>query len=163
MHQPYCLSVQEIGRAGRDGQYAEALTLVSEPTGWLDSDDKQRVQFFQDSTRSHYRAVQELVHVIPNQGDVSAIAREFKHGAIALSLLHSAGQLQWNDPFHYTLVSRDVPNLSSQDYSVRQMAQFLTTRICRWQFTLKAFGFAKEAETLAAGCGHCDRCLAHQR
>ncbi|MFM6277439.1 MAG: helicase-related protein, partial [Dolichospermum sp.] len=41
-HPPYLLSeyVQEIGRAGRDGKPADVLTLVSEPTGFLDSEDK---------------------------------------------------------------------------------------------------------------------------
>ncbi|MFN9940924.1 MAG: helicase-related protein, partial [bacterium] len=39
--------VQEIGRAGRDGKPAEALTLISEPTGFLDAEDKQRQQFFE--------------------------------------------------------------------------------------------------------------------
>lgn len=38
--------VQEIGRGGRDGKKAEALTLISEPTGWLAPEDKQRQRFF---------------------------------------------------------------------------------------------------------------------
>jgi ATP-dependent DNA helicase RecQ len=38
--------VQEVGRAGRDGNRAEALTLVSEPTGWLEPGDRQRAKFF---------------------------------------------------------------------------------------------------------------------
>ncbi len=40
--------IQEIGRGGRDGKPAEALTLISEPTGWLNPEDKQRNQFFAD-------------------------------------------------------------------------------------------------------------------
>uniref|UniRef100_A0ACD5H158 Helicase-related protein n=1 Tax=Desertifilum tharense IPPAS B-1220 TaxID=1781255 RepID=A0ACD5H158_9CYAN len=46
-HAPLLLSeyVQEVGRAGRDGKPAEALTLISEPTGWLDGEDKQRRAF----------------------------------------------------------------------------------------------------------------------
>ncbi|MGL6284792.1 MAG: RecQ family ATP-dependent DNA helicase, partial [Microcoleaceae cyanobacterium] len=38
--------VQEVGRAGRDGQLATALTLVSEPTGLLDTGDRQRWRYF---------------------------------------------------------------------------------------------------------------------
>lgn len=53
-HAPLLLSeyVQEVGRAGRDGKLAEALTLISEPTGWLDCDDRQRQQFFSSSGRN---------------------------------------------------------------------------------------------------------------
>jgi ATP-dependent DNA helicase RecQ len=47
-HAPWRLSeyLQEIGRAGRDGKVAQALLLASEPTGWLDSSDRRRWQFF---------------------------------------------------------------------------------------------------------------------
>jgi ATP-dependent DNA helicase RecQ len=47
-HAPWRLSeyLQEIGRAGRDGKMAQALLLASEPTGWLDSSDRRRWQFF---------------------------------------------------------------------------------------------------------------------
>jgi ATP-dependent DNA helicase RecQ len=156
-HAPTLLSeyVQEVGRAGRDGKFAEALTLVSEPTGWLDSEDKQRAQFFQESVRSQYRSAHQLLNLIPSQGEVSAIAREFKHGAVALSLLHSTGQLEWDDPFHYRLVSTDSPQLHAVGKTNR-MQQFLNTRRCRWQFLLEAFGFGDDAQGMQ--CGHCDRC-----
>jgi ATP-dependent DNA helicase RecQ len=164
-HAPTLLSeyVQEIGRAGRDGKPADTLMLVSEPTGILDPDDAQRFKFFQDSVRSHHQMVQQIIHTLPERGEVSAIAHDFKHGAVALSLLHSAEQLQWDDPFHYVITSRTVPQFPSQKTAVQQMTRFLTTKECRWQFTLKAFGFAEEAETLGAGCGHCDRCVANQK
>ena len=46
-HPPLLLAeyVQEIGRAGRDGKPSKALLLMSEPTGWLDPEDKQRQRF----------------------------------------------------------------------------------------------------------------------
>ena len=49
LHAPALLAeyIQEVGRAGRDGKPAEALTLVSEPTGLLDPSDQQRLRFFQ--------------------------------------------------------------------------------------------------------------------
>lgn len=53
-HAPLLLSeyVQEMGRAGRDGKPATALTLISEPTGWLDPTDRQRQQFFSSSCKN---------------------------------------------------------------------------------------------------------------
>lgn len=50
-HAPSLLSeyVQEIGRAGRDGKQSVALMLISEPTGWLDPEDKQRQRFLRIS------------------------------------------------------------------------------------------------------------------
>ncbi|MDX2215770.1 MAG: ATP-dependent DNA helicase RecQ [Oculatellaceae cyanobacterium bins.114] len=158
-HAPVLLSeyVQEVGRAGRDGKPADALTLVSEPTGWLDPEDKQRLNFFQERVRSQQRLAQELVNQLPAKGDVNAIDQQFKQGAIALSLLHSSGQLEWQDPFRYVLTSTKTPQFPQQEQGAQQMLQFLTTPECRWRFLLAAFGFAKESQSMR--CGHCDRCL----
>ncbi len=157
-HAPHLLSeyVQEIGRAGRDGKPAEALTLVSEPTGWLDSEDQQRQQFFQEKMRSQQQTAQQLIKKLPKQGEVNTVAREFPDGAMALSLLHSSGQLNWLDPFHYTIQPGISKQLGTQLHAAKQMHQYLTTKQCRWQFLLTAFGFDKEAANWR--CGHCDRC-----
>ncbi|MBD2124073.1 ATP-dependent DNA helicase RecQ [Trichocoleus sp. FACHB-262] len=160
-HVPFLLSeyVQEIGRAGRDGEPAIALTLVSEPTGWLDSGDKQRRQFFADKLRSQQQIASQLIHKLPRQGTVEAVSRQFPDGAIALSLLQAAGQLRWQDPFHYAIASTSQNSTTLnqlQTQAITQMTDYLGTRQCRWQFLLSAFGFAAEATNLR--CGHCDRC-----
>jgi ATP-dependent DNA helicase RecQ len=157
-HAPFMLSeyVQEIGRAGRDGKPAHALTLVSEPTGWLDPADKQRWQFFDDQLRSLQATAQKLAHQLPSQGSVEAVAQQFPAGAIALSLLHSTGQLTWLDPFHYAIAPANPSAPKTELNSTRPMSHYLNTRHCRWQSLLQAFGFAAEAENLR--CGHCDRC-----
>jgi ATP-dependent DNA helicase RecQ len=166
--------IQEVGRGGRDGKPADALTLVSEPTGWLNPEDKQRRQFFVNKMRSQYQDAQQLVKKLPPQGEVATVARQFPNGAIALALLHSAGQLEWLDPFHYrkhhSVESRTLVQLHSIQQQVQsQMTQYLTTRECRWQFLLQAFGFTKEAALLKcdreAGRGSiclCDNCLRHK-
>lgn len=148
--------VQEVGRAGRDGNRAEAITLVSEPTGWLDPSDRQRRQFFEAQTQKLRQQAQRIVDQIPQEGDVRDISREFQQGAIALSWLHSSGQLDWLDPFRYRL--RSQPSQSqSQEAAAQQMHQFLHSRRCRWVMILEQFGFRTEAQRLQA-CGHCDNC-----
>jgi len=150
--------VQEVGRAGRDGQLAIALMLVSEPTGWLDSEDQQRWQFFQQQTQKQYQAAKALIRKLPETGEVAAVRRQFKDGAIALSLLHQVGGLEWTDPFHYVMQGRSRLGQfgRSNHQATQQMRRYLTTRTCRWQFLLAAFGFEAEATNFC--CGHCDSC-----
>ncbi|MGV0025281.1 RecQ family ATP-dependent DNA helicase [Phormidesmis priestleyi] len=151
-HAPFLLSeyVQEMGRAGRDGKLATALTLAS---GWLDQADKQRWEFFEQQTRSQHQTAQQLARRLPKQGTVEEVTKQFKEGAIALSLLHSTQQLTWTDPFHYVIHStRPHAPLNS----TQSMRDFLKTRHCRWQFLLQAFGFEKDAEGFR--CGQCERC-----
>ncbi len=158
-HAPLLLSeyVQEVGRAGRDSQPATALTLLSEPTGLLDPEDKQRRQFFEQQMQKQQRLAQQLVSKLPSQGEVGAIARQFPNGALALSWLHGANQLQWQDPFHYhlTLNAPGEPLSVAHHHAAQQMLQFLRSRHCRWQFLLNAFGFPP---TETYRCGTCDNC-----
>jgi ATP-dependent DNA helicase RecQ len=158
-HVPVLLSeyVQEIGRAGRDGQPAEALSLVSEPTGWLDAEDRQRQRFFLIKEQKYRQLAQQLARQLPTQGQVNTVTHQIKTAPIALSLLHSTGQLEWTDPFHYVINRSTSPQPVLQDQATQKMTQYLVTRQCRWQFLLSAFGFP---DALSTGCGHCDRCLA---
>lgn len=153
VHAPTLISeyVQEVGRAGRDGLPSQALTLVSEPTGWLDPEDQQRQKFFIEQGRSQQRKAQQLLRQLPTAGDIQTVTREFPDSAIALALLHRAGQLQWQDPFHYKILSTAALSAPEPDPS---MPHYLRTRRCRWQFLLDAFGFPKSEFK----CGHCDRC-----
>lgn len=151
--------VQEVGRAGRDGKPAIALMLASEPTGLLDGADQQRWQFFTQQAQKQYRRAKDLIRKLPESGEVAAVSRQFEDGAIALSLLHQAGLLEWTDPFHYVIHARSRwPQLGrSNQQAAHQMKRFVTIRTCRWQFLLAAFGF--EAEAAHWRCGHCDNCL----
>ncbi len=152
--------IQEVGRAGRDGKPAEALTLVSECTGFLDPEDRQRREFLIQQQRSLSRRALELGKKLPKQGSIDEVARKYKEGAIALSLLHSQNQLQWLDPFHYIISSNSSQPLKIDNHATQIMAKYLTTRSCRWHFLLQAFGFEREAKQLLKNlkCGHCDRC-----
>lgn len=163
-HAPCLLAeyIQEVGRAGRDGQPAQALTLASEPTGVLEPSDQRRSRFFRQQAQKLRQRASQLSGMIPPTGEIAVVQREFREGAIALSYLHSQGRLQWIDPFHYRLVTvHDQPSkpqpLSQQTLDDRAMAQYLHGRACRWQFLLAQFGFRGEAQRLGP-CGHCDRC-----
>lgn len=154
--------LQEIGRAGRDGNPATALTLVSEPTGLLYPEDKQRERYFTQKLRQQYQKARQLMKQIPTEGNVATVEQMSPDGLIALSLMHSLGQLEWRDPFHYQLLSQNqkataTPKLLKQP---KQMQQYLATRHCRWQFLLDAFGFKQQAKGFR--CGHCDRCLGNK-
>ncbi len=162
-HVPLLLSeyVQEIGRAGRDGERSQILALVSEPTGWLDPSDKERQQFFEKKLQTQRRIAQQLATQLPKQGEVSTVSRQFKDGALALAWLHGTGYLHWQDPFHYVLRSTkqraEQEDLGNFDASAaRQMTNYLHTSQCRWRYLLHSFGFTHEASTMR--CGHCDNC-----
>lgn len=147
--------LQEVGRGGRDDKQADALTLISEPTGWLDPEDKQRRRFFSSKLQKQIRQAQKIAKSIPPEGNIETVS--MRGGNIALALLHSAGYLEWQDPFHYRLVQEArLPSFERRQRSPAQMTQYLRTRQCRWQFLLAAFGFVEESTGFR--CGHCDNC-----
>ena len=157
-HPPYLLSeyVQEIGRAGRDGKPADVLTLVSEPTGFLDDGDKQRQKFFEQQLQLQQQRARKLVKKLPPQGEINSVIKEFPNSAVALSLLHSNGQLEWLDPFHYSISSQSGKPAQTQLKAAKQMTEYLRIKKCRWRFLLNAFGF--ETPIVNWRCGHCDNC-----
>lgn len=158
-HAPLLLSeyVQEVGRSGRDGRPATALALISEPTGWLDAADQQRWQAFLEKERSQRQTAQEIARKLPAQGNHEAVTKQFRQaGALALALLHSSGQLHWQDPFDYVLQLDHALKPLEQSSATQQMHHYLHTQACRWKYLLEAFGFSQQATGWQ--CGHCDRC-----
>ena len=162
-HPPLLLSeyVQEVGRAGRDGKPAIALSLVSECTGWLDPTDQQRRQYFLQQLRQQYQEAQAIVSRLPLQGDLREITPQCPQAPQALSLLHSSGQAEWIDPFRYRLHRGKVTQnpVQSQQQAAQEMQRYLVTFSCRWQSILQAFGFGDHP----FACGHCDRCQRSHR
>ena len=161
-HPPHLLSeyLQEIGRGGRDGLAAETLTLVSEPTGWLDPTDQQRRNFFNQQREKQARQAQAIAQQIPREGDIFSLKKKFSDAEISLAFLHQIGQLEWLDPFRYQLHSisqtqKTVTGSSQDRLSGKSMQQYLYTKTCRWAFLLTAFGLSDKANFK---CGHCDRC-----
>ncbi|MDJ0662467.1 MAG: RecQ family ATP-dependent DNA helicase [Crocosphaera sp.] len=161
---PFLLSeyLQEIGRGGRDGKKTNTLTLISEPTGWLDPSDQQRHQYFLKQLQKKYQQTKQYFKQIPRQGNIITLKQEVPTIEIILSLLYRWEKLRWIDPFNYKLTA----NLSSlpinqiikkSQQESQQMKQYVMTRSCRWQYILNAFGFIQEAKGFK--CGHCDNCL----
>jgi ATP-dependent DNA helicase RecQ len=154
--------LQEIGRAGRDGKIARALTIACEPTGWLYPADRQRHKYFLDRLQSQYDEAAKIAAKLPPQGAINAIERQFSQGSIALSLLHSSGQLHWLDPFSFqrrssTIDPDAIARLQQQQAKIYQhIPAYLTTKGCRWQYLLTAFGKPRSHNWQ---CGKCDRCL----
>jgi ATP-dependent DNA helicase RecQ len=160
-HAPELLGeyVQELGRGGRDGKPAKALTLISEPTGLLDPEDKQRSQFFAGKLAQQYRQAQQLAKQIPHQGNIAKLKEQYPEAEITLGILHSLGLVVWSDPFNYRKQSSlaTVDSLAgSQKVHQTRMQQYLQTKGCRWQYLLQAFGFSQEAQGFT--CGTCDNC-----
>lgn len=148
--------VQEVGRGGRDGKPANALSLVSEPTGLLAPEDKQRWQFFEQKAQQLHKSALHLVRQIPTEGNIDEVRRKFSGSDQALALLHRNGQLRWQDPFTYRLEKTGKNHTDKQPSSATVMKRYLFTRRCRWQVLLEAFGFGEEAKGMR--CGQCDRC-----
>jgi ATP-dependent DNA helicase RecQ len=147
-HPPLTLSeyIQEIGRAGRDDKPAEALMLVSEPTGLLDDSDRQRVNFFLQQQQKTQQQALALLPKLPRQGNFAEVSQLHPDAAIALGLLHRSGHLIWHTPFVY-----EICNLPNQSQTLKQklgdqsaiakMEAYIRVKGDRWAFLLNAFGF----------------------
>jgi ATP-dependent DNA helicase RecQ len=149
--------VQEMGRAGRDGQPAIALSLVSEPWGWIDPSDRQYRKFIDQQWRSQCQTAQKLIPHLPPQGDIRRLSKIHPQVEIALALLHREGRLSWQDPFHYQ-IQPPPPGQCFNPHPTdpQQWVDYLQTQGCRWQFLLQAFGFTTESQNFR--CQHCDNC-----
>jgi ATP-dependent DNA helicase RecQ len=172
-HPPFLLSeyLQEIGRAGRDGAPAEAVALMSEPSGWLDSQDRDRLRFFERKLMQTHQSTLALLNHLPSHGHINEInqIKEIKEikgdrqGEIALGLLHRLEQLEWSDPFHFQLKSgasvsaQRLRALQKEQHQQSQaMSRYLNGRSCRWRFLLAYFDV--EFPSPDWRCLHCDRC-----
>jgi ATP-dependent DNA helicase RecQ len=155
-HPPLTLAeyLQEIGRAGRDGQMSQTLLLASEPTGLLDPTDRQRREGFLKKMRSQSQLAQTLAKQLPKEGYLPDIIKQEPQAEMALAVLHTQGQLVWVDPFHYRLEATHRTFTESSPQT--SIEAYLSERGCRWRFLLGAFGFGREAQGLR--CGGCDRC-----
>ncbi|MFM7888960.1 MAG: hypothetical protein ACKPCM_20200 [Pseudanabaena sp.] len=153
-HPPLTLSeyIQEIGRAGRDDKPAEALMLVSEPTGLLDDSDRQRVSFFLQQQQKLQQQAQLLLPQLPRRGNFAEVAQRNPDAAITLGLLHRAGNLVWLTPFEYEI--RNLPQQQKLKQSVgvertiAQMQDYIRVKNDHWAFLLNNFGFEEEAKLL---------------
>lgn len=160
-HSPSVLAeyIQEVGRAGRDGKPSQAISLVSEATGFFNPEDQQRTKFFLASLQQQIRQAEKLTAKLPLKGNLCDLKQD--QIDLTLAILHSTGQLHWHDPFTYERQGNLNPKalaqlMQQQTQSFRAMQQFWQQKNCRWQYLLGQFGFTAEAKQFR--CGHCDRC-----
>lgn len=150
--------IQEVGRAGRDRDPAEALMLVSEPTGILDGSDRAQREFYINTAIKQQQQAQILLAKLPRQGKYPDLKAQFSNLGLVLGLLHSVGQLVWHDPFEFEILCQSSFRFPPPDrLPLVEMQNFIYTKTCRWAFLVQAFGCEQEAKTLR--CGKCDRCL----
>ncbi len=152
--------IQEVGRGGRDGKPTEALTLISEPTGFLNPEDRQLRQFFLQKLEKEYQKALQISAQIPPHGNLDLLKRKYADCQLYLAILNSAKQLIWPDPFSYQFIAKTSPKsvkylMDRQRKLDRQTRDYLKTKQCRWGFLLTAFGFNKNRNFR---CGHCDNC-----
>ncbi|MDX1978435.1 MAG: RecQ family ATP-dependent DNA helicase [Pseudanabaenaceae cyanobacterium bins.68] len=154
--------IQEVGRAGRDRALAEALMLVSEPTGLLDGSDRAQREFYLSAAAKQQQQAQALLTKLPRRGSYTELSPQFANLDLLLGLLHSANQLIWHSPFEFEILCSPNFQFAPPDRSpLLEMQDFINTKTCRWAFLVKAFGFSHEAQNLK--CGICDRCLAQAK
>ena len=162
---PFLLSeyIQEIGRGGRDGRLTESMTLISEATGWLNPEDKQRQNFFLQQQVKEYLKAQRFLKQLPKTGNINQLfsSNESRVNNLYLAILHSCNQLIWlsNDTFQLTVnqPEKAIQNLIDRQKKLsKQTYKYLTTKQCRWYFLLSAFNFYPNPNFR---CGRCDNCL----
>jgi ATP-dependent DNA helicase RecQ len=152
--------IQEIGRGGRDGNPTEILTLISEPTGFFNPEDRQLRQFFLEQIEKKYQKALEIASQIPQASSLDYIQKKYPNYELYLAILNSGNKLIWPDPFSYKIIEKVSPNslrfLRDRQRKLNQQTRdFLYTKQCRWQFLLTAFGLNRNDHFK---CGHCDNC-----
>ena len=154
--------IQEIGRGGRDGKLSETFTLVSEATGWLNPEDKQRRSYFLGQQIKQYQLAQRFLTQIPPTGNINQLFnQDDRHSQLYLAILHSCQQLTWIDPYTYRLTLNQPHKaikslIDRQKKLTQQTHKYLTSKHCRWNFLLYAFNFPVRNNFR---CGKCDNCL----
>lgn len=106
--------IQEIGRGGRDGILTEVITLMSEASGWLNPEDKNRREYFLNQQIKLYQQAERFLKEIPTRGNIEELSKKINNPnyQLYLSILNSSQQLQWIDPYNYCL------NLSKTHQSI---------------------------------------------
>ena len=162
---------QEVGRAGRDGDPADAVLL-------FDRRDRRVQQFF---LARRYPTADELARVHGVLADaaqplpVPAVAAALEdlpraHVAVALEALLGAHAVR-ADRHHAWSAEAAAPQAARFDEvaaayeqradrdreALERMVFYAQTGLCRWRVLLEHFG---EVPPFADGrCGHCDNCL----
>ncbi|GAA5152497.1 ATP-dependent DNA helicase RecQ [Amycolatopsis dongchuanensis] len=156
---------QQIGRAGRDGEPAEALLFYRpEDLGLQRFLTARRLD--EEGVREVAEAVREADGPVAPQDVDEAVDQSHRRAMNNLNLLEQADVVEVRDgEFDYRDDAPEDPTEEVSEVSEKQkeldrtrlevMRQYADTQSCRRQFLLGYFG-----ETLAEPCGNCDTCEA---
>jgi ATP-dependent DNA helicase RecQ len=154
---------QQIGRAGRDGEHADAL-LFFRP-------EDLGLQRFLTSHKLDEEGVREVAEAVrEHEGPVATqeiddeVDQSHRRAISNLNLLEQAGVVEVRDgEFDYRNDAPEDPSERVAEVAEKQkeldrtrlevMRQYAETQSCRRQFLLGYFG-----ETLGEPCGNCDTC-----
>lgn len=166
--------IQGIGRGGRDGEVAQAITLTSQPTGWwgflplgwlwnwLNPTERNAQKHYLSRLQKQYDEALRIARHLPAQGRLEHRPDQTQLAA-ALALLHRLGLLRWEDPYTYRLDKQRLTQLRvrPRDEGLQAINAYLRTQECRWLFLVRALGLEQEGDPLP--CGHCDNCRRARR
>jgi ATP-dependent DNA helicase RecQ len=161
--------IQGIGRGGRDGGQAEAITFTSQPTGWwgklpvgwlfnwLNPTELNAQRHYLDQLQKQYHQAQKAAQTLPPKGTLEKL-KDNPQAAAALALLHRVGALHWDDPYTYRILKEQLAQINVQpsDMGLKAINAYLKSDQCRWWFLVQALGLEQEGDPLP--CGHCDNC-----
>ena len=156
---------QEAGRAGRDGESAEAILFFCEGDLGL-----RRFQMGSGEagirTATHLAAAlddMQAKHIeeVEEQLDVSrstlrrSLSQLEEAGALSMD---AHGEIQMREHLNLRVLKRELSRVDEKAHDwdksrLEMMSQYAQTHECRSQFVLGYFG-----EELAHPCGHCDNC-----
>jgi ATP-dependent DNA helicase RecQ len=85
---------------------------------------------------------------LPRKGSFTEVTKLHPDAAIALGLLHRAGNLIWHDPFEYEILDRNPKvkldgDRTGDQRAIAQMQNYIRVKGDRWTFLLNTFGFDK--------------------
>jgi len=139
---------QEIGRAGRDGEPAEAILFYS-------SKDLAIHKFFAGGSRISEEKVRRFAEAIESGADVAHL-REIT-GLSKAKITRLLTRIEKKDSTVESVIDDEERAHAAELKRIEQMRDYAILTTCRREYILRYFG----EEWAHAECGNCDNCERH--